>query len=288
MVRGRLPVGRDRQCRCHRALSQGARREDLPIRHLHQPGVGPARHGSGQLSDAEEIYREGIKACPDDALLFFNYGVLLDEQSRGRRSDRQLPQSASQGPKFHGRSLQPSAPLRSNRKASGGVAAYECMPEIGKSMSAARCLTLRRVDTRPQPHARDARRAERSSRPPPDPMPPPPPSSWIAPSGTASWRAGQPTDIAVYEMAPDRTGFSASRKARPETYGGPSRNKGRCWSPSPWPTIAICIGEYSVTLRTDRGPRALRIAGVYYDYRSDRGWVAMSRESAPPSSEPVG
>ena len=33
----------------------------------------------------------------------------------------------------------------------------------------------------------------------------------------------------------------------------------------------------SVTLRTNRGPRALRIAGVYYDYRSDRGWVAMSR-----------
>ena len=34
-----------------------------------------------------------------------------------------------------------------------------------------------------------------------------------------------------------------------------------------------------MTLRTDRGPRALRIAGVYYDYSSDRGWVAMSRRT---------
>ena len=37
--------------------------------------------------------------------------------------------------------------------------------------------------------------------------------------------------------------------------------------------------EDNVTLRTDRGPQALRIAGVYYDYSSNRGWVAMSRRT---------
>ncbi|MGH8471154.1 MAG: tetratricopeptide repeat protein, partial [Gammaproteobacteria bacterium] len=34
-------------------------------------------HKNGQLSDAEAVYQEAIKACPDDALLLFNYGVLL-------------------------------------------------------------------------------------------------------------------------------------------------------------------------------------------------------------------
>lgn len=40
---------------------------------------------NGQLSDAEAVYWEAIKACPDDALLLFNYGVLLDEQSKAEK-----------------------------------------------------------------------------------------------------------------------------------------------------------------------------------------------------------
>jgi tetratricopeptide (TPR) repeat protein len=57
-------------------------------------------HGSGQLSDAEEVYREGIKACPDDALLFFNYGVLLDEQSRAEEAIANYHQALAKDPSF--------------------------------------------------------------------------------------------------------------------------------------------------------------------------------------------
>ena len=54
--------------------------------------------------------------------------------------------------------------------------------------------------------------------------------------------AGHPRTSPSMRWPRDRTGVFASRKARPETYGGPLRNKGRCWSPSPWPIIAICTG----------------------------------------------
>jgi len=90
-----------------------------------------------------------------------------------------------------------------------------------------------------------------------------PPSSWIAfrdrivalpeveaVSTVRRFRvevAGQPTDIASMRWPRDRTGVFASRD--------------------------------SMTLRTDRGPRTLRIAGVYYDYSYDRDWVAMSRRT---------
>ncbi|MGH8564360.1 MAG: tetratricopeptide repeat protein [Gammaproteobacteria bacterium] len=57
-------------------------------------------HGSGQWSDAEEIYREGIKACPDDALLFFNYGVLLDEQSRAEEAIESYRKALAKDPSF--------------------------------------------------------------------------------------------------------------------------------------------------------------------------------------------
>jgi tetratricopeptide (TPR) repeat protein len=44
--------------------------------------LGRLLHEKGQRADAQSVYEEGTRVCPDDALLHFNLGVLLDEQSR--------------------------------------------------------------------------------------------------------------------------------------------------------------------------------------------------------------
>jgi len=39
-------------------------------------------HEAGRLSEAESVYREGIGACGDDALLLYNLGVVLEDLDR--------------------------------------------------------------------------------------------------------------------------------------------------------------------------------------------------------------
>ncbi|MGQ0593250.1 MAG: FtsX-like permease family protein [Gammaproteobacteria bacterium] len=91
--------------------------------------------------------------------------------------------------------------------------------------------------------------------------------------------AGQPTDIAVYEMAPGSyRGFRFKEGAAPDLWRS-FEEQGAVLVSEPLAYHRDLHRGDSVTLRTDRGPRALRIAGVYYDYSSDRGWVAMSRRT---------
>jgi tetratricopeptide (TPR) repeat protein len=44
--------------------------------------LGRLLHQSGQLSQAEILYRTGLRACAGDPLLLFNLGVLLDDLGR--------------------------------------------------------------------------------------------------------------------------------------------------------------------------------------------------------------
>jgi tetratricopeptide (TPR) repeat protein len=44
--------------------------------------LGRLLHQMGKRDRAEEVYRAGAAACPDDALVYFNLGVLLDELGR--------------------------------------------------------------------------------------------------------------------------------------------------------------------------------------------------------------
>lgn len=91
--------------------------------------------------------------------------------------------------------------------------------------------------------------------------------------------AGQPTDIAVYEMAPGSyRGFRFKEGAAGDVWQA-FEEQGAVLVSEPLAYHRdLHLGD-SVMLRTDRGPQALRIAGVYYDYSSDRGWVAMSRRT---------
>ncbi|OGA88756.1 MAG: hypothetical protein A3G27_04465 [Betaproteobacteria bacterium RIFCSPLOWO2_12_FULL_66_14] len=44
--------------------------------------LGRLLHEKRKLDEAEAVYRAGTSACPDDALLLFNFGVLLEDLSR--------------------------------------------------------------------------------------------------------------------------------------------------------------------------------------------------------------
>lgn len=56
---------------------------DAKIRHAGiYTNLGRLLHQMRKPELAEAVYREGVKACPGDALLYFNLGVLLDEQGR--------------------------------------------------------------------------------------------------------------------------------------------------------------------------------------------------------------
>ena len=39
-------------------------------------------HESGRLAEAEQVYRDALKNCGNDALLLYNFGVLLDDMDR--------------------------------------------------------------------------------------------------------------------------------------------------------------------------------------------------------------
>jgi tetratricopeptide (TPR) repeat protein len=43
---------------------------------------GRLLHQAGRLADAETVYRRGAQACPADAVLLFNFGVLREDQQR--------------------------------------------------------------------------------------------------------------------------------------------------------------------------------------------------------------
>jgi tetratricopeptide (TPR) repeat protein len=44
--------------------------------------LGRLLHETGQLSRAEEVYRNALVACGSDAMLLFNFGVLLEDMKR--------------------------------------------------------------------------------------------------------------------------------------------------------------------------------------------------------------
>jgi len=91
--------------------------------------------------------------------------------------------------------------------------------------------------------------------------------------------AGQPTDIAVYEMAPGSyRGFRFKEGAAGDLWRA-FEEQGAVLVSEPLAYHRDLHRGDRVTLRTDHGPQAFRIAGVYYDYSSDRGWVAMSRRT---------
>ncbi len=91
--------------------------------------------------------------------------------------------------------------------------------------------------------------------------------------------AGQPTDIAVYEMAPGSYRGFRFKEGSAEDVWRAFEEQGAVLVSEPLAYHRDLHQGDSITLRTDRGPQALRIAGVYYDYSSDRGWVAMSRRT---------
>jgi tetratricopeptide (TPR) repeat protein len=43
---------------------------------------GCALHDAGRLAQAEQVYREGVETCGEDALLLYNLGVLLEDLER--------------------------------------------------------------------------------------------------------------------------------------------------------------------------------------------------------------
>jgi tetratricopeptide (TPR) repeat protein len=44
--------------------------------------LGRLLHESGRLPEAEQVYRDALKNCGNDALLLYNFGVLLDDMDR--------------------------------------------------------------------------------------------------------------------------------------------------------------------------------------------------------------
>ena len=44
--------------------------------------LGRTLHESGRLPEAEQVYRDALKNCGNDALLLYNFGVLLDDMDR--------------------------------------------------------------------------------------------------------------------------------------------------------------------------------------------------------------
>ena len=59
-----------------RAIAAEPKRLDARI------NLGRLLHEAGRAAEAERVYREGIKACGNDALLLYNFGVLLDDMQR--------------------------------------------------------------------------------------------------------------------------------------------------------------------------------------------------------------
>ena len=43
-------------------------------------------HEAGRYEKAERVYRDALDACGDDAILYFNLAVLLEERSRVREA----------------------------------------------------------------------------------------------------------------------------------------------------------------------------------------------------------
>jgi tetratricopeptide (TPR) repeat protein len=44
--------------------------------------LGRLLHESGRLAEAERVYRQALRVCGDDPLLFYNLGVLLEDMGR--------------------------------------------------------------------------------------------------------------------------------------------------------------------------------------------------------------
>ncbi len=91
--------------------------------------------------------------------------------------------------------------------------------------------------------------------------------------------AGRPTDIAAYEMAPGSYRGYRFKEGSAEAAWRAFDREGAVLVSEPYAYHRDLHHGDRLTLKTDRGPHAFRIAGVYRDYSSDRGWVAMSRQT---------
>ena len=60
--------------------------------------LGRLLHEAGRFAKAEQVYREAIKACGNDAMLLFNLGVLLDDMDRKAEAVRAYEASLRANP----------------------------------------------------------------------------------------------------------------------------------------------------------------------------------------------
>jgi tetratricopeptide (TPR) repeat protein len=57
-------------------------------------------HEAGRLADAEQVYREGLKACGEDPVLFYNLGVVLEDLARNSDAVAAYERALSGDPEF--------------------------------------------------------------------------------------------------------------------------------------------------------------------------------------------
>ena len=57
-------------------------------------------HQAGRLADAERVYREGLEACGDDAVLLYNLGIVLEDLERKAEAAALYERALSADPAF--------------------------------------------------------------------------------------------------------------------------------------------------------------------------------------------
>jgi len=91
---------------------------------------------------------------------------------------------------------------------------------------------------------------------------------------------GNIEQLAVYQLTPQaRKGFRLHHGRAPETLWAAFENEDAVLVSEPYAYRNKVRAGSRLRLRTDAGLREFRVAGVYQDYASDRGIVAMSRST---------
>ncbi len=140
----RTRAGRRRCARAQRH-ERGDRRVSAaivaePARLDARTNLGRLLHESGRLAEAEQVYRDALNSCGNDALLLYNFGVLLDDMDRKVEAMAAYQLALQRRSGARGLPLQPCAAVRRARAAEG------CDPPHG-AVSAARrgkAVALRR------------------------------------------------------------------------------------------------------------------------------------------------
>jgi len=60
--------------------------------------LGRLMHQAGRIDDAQEVYARGAKACPEDAILLFNFALLKEDQSQHEEAIRLYKRALAQDP----------------------------------------------------------------------------------------------------------------------------------------------------------------------------------------------